>query len=60
MTNLLRVSRVNDRADFPVRSSTLYKWRHTKRYPELFVTLGGGLYINLDKLEELVRKGGTK
>ena len=51
MTNLLRVSRVNDRPDFPLRASTLYKWIHTKKHQELFVRLGGGVYVNLDKLD---------
>ncbi len=60
MTNLLRVSRVNDRPDFPLRASTLYKWIHKQRHPELFVRLGGAVYVNLDKLDEVIRKGGTK
>ncbi len=59
MTNLVRVSRVNDRPDFPLRASTLYKWRHLRKHPELFVELGGACYINLDKLDALIAKGGT-
>jgi len=60
MTNLLRVSRVNDRPDFPLRASTLYKWIHTRKHKELFVRLGGGVYVNLDKLDAIIAKGGTK
>lgn len=60
MANLLRVCRVNERPDFPLRASTLYKWIHTRKHPELFVRLGGAVYINLDKLDAMVLKGGIK
>ena len=59
MTNLLRVSRVNDRPDFPLRASTMYKWIHTKKHPELFTRMGGTVYVNLDKLDAIIAKGGT-
>lgn len=59
MANLLRVSKANETPGFPLRSSTLYKWLHTKRNPELFVRLGGAVYVNLDKLDAIVAKGGT-
>ncbi|HIJ75349.1 MAG TPA: hypothetical protein HPP81_01395 [Deltaproteobacteria bacterium] len=59
MTNLLRVSRVNDRPDFPLRASTLYNWLHVRKHPELFVQLGGPVYVNLDKPDTLVAKDGT-
>ena len=60
MAKLLRVSKVNDTPDFPLRASTLYKWIHTRKHPEFFVRLGGGVFVNLDKLDEVIRKGGTK
>jgi len=59
MTNLLRVSRVNDTPDFPLRASTLYKWIHTRKHQELFVRLGGAVFVDLDKLDALIAKGGT-
>jgi hypothetical protein len=60
MTNLLRISKVNQTPGFPLRASTCYKWLHTKKHPELFVRLGGAVFINVSKLDELIAKGGTK
>ena len=60
MANLLRLSKVNETPGFPLRASTLYKWVHVKKYPELFVRLGGAVYVNLDKLDSMVAEGGTK
>jgi hypothetical protein len=60
MTNLLRVSKVNETPGFPLRASTLYKWLHIRKHPELFTRLGGAVYVNLDKLDEVIRKGGTR
>lgn len=59
MTNLLRVSKVNEAPGFPLRKSTLYKWLHCGKHPELFVRLGGAVYVNLDKFDELIQNGGT-
>ena len=59
MTNLLRVSKVDERQDFPLRKSTLYSWLHHGKHPELFVRLGGAAFVNLDVLDDLIRKGGT-
>jgi hypothetical protein len=58
--NLLRLSKADQTTDFPLRTSTLYKWHHEKKCPELFVRLGGAVYVNLDKLDEVIGKGGTK
>ncbi|MGA2223743.1 MAG: hypothetical protein ABSH41_04785 [Syntrophobacteraceae bacterium] len=60
MTNLLRISKINSTPNFPIRASTAYKWIHTKKHPELFVRLGGAVYVNLDRLDEVIRKGGTR
>ena len=60
MANLLRLSKVNETPGFPLRASTLYKWVHVKKHPELFVRLGGAVYVNLDKLDAVISKGGTK
>lgn len=60
MANLLRVSHASRTPNFPLKSSTLYKWRHLRKHLELFVELGGACYINLDKLDSIVAKGGTK
>ena len=52
MRNLLRVSKISEQ-DFPISPSTLYKWRHTNKYPELFIKLGGFLFIDLSELDRL-------
>ncbi|MGO9687736.1 MAG: hypothetical protein ACLP2X_04185 [Syntrophobacteraceae bacterium] len=59
MANLLRVSHASRTSNFPLKSSTLYKWLHVKKHPELFVRLGGAVYVNLDKLDAIIAKGGT-
>jgi hypothetical protein len=51
MQNLMRVSKVQD---LPLERSTLYKWHHTQRCPEIFVKLGGALFVELDRLEQLI------
>ncbi len=58
--NLLRVSKVNDTPGFPLRASTLYKWIHTRKHPELFVRLGGAVFVNLTKLDAFISNGGTR
>jgi hypothetical protein len=60
MTNLLRISKVNETPGFPLRASTLYKWVHCRKHPELFVRLGGAVFVNVDRLNDLIRDGGTK
>jgi hypothetical protein len=60
MSNLIRISRVNEVPGFPLRASTLYKWVHVKKHPELFVRLGGAVFVNVNKLDELIAKGGTR
>lgn len=59
MTNLPRVSRVSDRADFPLRARSPYKWIYTKKHQEFFVRLGGAVSVSLDKLDTLLAKGST-
>ena len=59
MTNLLRVSKANKKPGFPLRAATLYKWIHTKKHPDLFVRLGGAVFVNLDRLDEVIGQGGT-
>ena len=60
LPNLLRVSKVDETPDFPLRKSTCYKWVHLRKHPELFVKIGGTQYVNLDKLDEIIKRGGTK
>ena len=60
MGNLLRISKVNKTPGFPLRASTLYKWLHCRPHPELFVRLGGAVFVNLDKLNQMIEAGGTQ
>jgi len=54
---LVRLSK----ADFlPLKRSTLYKWKHIGKYPELFVKLGGAVFVDLDYLEKIIETGRGK
>ena len=57
MKNLVRLSHVNKHPDIPLKASTLYKWRHTKRYPGLFVKVGGAVFVDLIELGKIVEAG---
>ena len=59
MQNLVRISKVNAKPGFPLRASTLYKWVHTRKHLDLFVRLGGAVFVNLDRFDELIENGGT-
>ena len=56
---LLRVSKVDKEPGFPLKKSTLYKWSSIGKFPWLFVRLGGALFVSLDKLDELIKVGGS-
>ena len=56
MSKLIRVSKAKEH-DVPVKRSTLYKWKHQKRYPEIFIKIGGFLFVDLDALEQLFESG---
>lgn len=55
---LLRVSQVKP-GQLPFAKTTLYKFRHLNRFPGLFVKLGG-LFVDLDVLDEIVEAGRIK
>jgi hypothetical protein len=57
MKNLVRLSKVNDHPDIPLKASTLYKWRHVKKYPGLFVKVGGAVFVDLNELGKIVEAG---
>lgn len=50
----VRVSKVETIQGFPFKKSTLYKWHHCRKYPELFVRFGRSLFIDLEKFWELM------
>ncbi len=58
--NLLRIAKVNNEPGFPLRAATMYKWRHLGKFPELFVQLGGAVYVDLDEFEKLIHAGRRK
>jgi hypothetical protein len=57
MKRLVRLSKINATPNFPIRAATAYKWRHVKRFPGLFIKLGGACFIDVDKLNELLERG---
>lgn len=56
MSNLIRIAKIKNIPDFPLRPATLYKWRTLKKHPEIFVTLGGCVFVDMNKLAELIEK----
>ena len=59
MQNLVRVSKANIEK-LPVRVSTLYKWKHLKKYPQLFIKVGGFLFVDVEALYKLFESGRQK
>lgn len=57
--NLMRVSRVKS-GELPFERTTLYKLRHLKKYPHLFIKIGGALFIDLDQLDRVIEQGRVK
>lgn len=57
MSDLVRLSQWND----PMFCrSTLYKWRHTGKFPGLFVKIGGAVFLDRAKLAEIAEAGRIK
>jgi hypothetical protein len=57
MNQLVRISKVNSIPNSPFRASTLYKWSHLKKYPGLFVKVGGALFVDLHVLNQIIERG---
>jgi hypothetical protein len=53
-SSLVRVSQAEG---LPLKKSTLYKWKHLNKHPELFVKLGGAVFVDLTVLGELIEQG---
>jgi hypothetical protein len=49
--------RVSQAKDLPFRPSTLFKWHHIGRYPELFSKVGHSLFVDVRKLAALFEAG---
>jgi hypothetical protein len=53
--DLVRISHVQKIPNFPLKRSTLYKWLHLGRHPELFVRLSNrAVFVDLAALERLI------
>ena len=59
MKNLVRIARANEHG-LPLKRSTLYKWLHIKKYPQMFIKLGGAVFVDLDKMNEILEAGRQK
>lgn len=45
-----------ERAKIPVKARTLYGWRSAGKKPEIFVKIGGKLFVNRKEFIEMVEK----
>jgi hypothetical protein len=50
-TNLCRIAKASG---LPFQKSTLYKWKHLGKYPQLFVKISGALFVDLKALADLI------
>ena len=59
MQNLIKVSQVRN---LPFKRQTFYKWFHTGKHLEIFLKFGGSLFVDVDRLEQLIEasRGGVK
>lgn len=56
MHDLIRLSKADETA-LPLKKSTLYKWKHLQKHPDLFVKLGSAVFIDLKMLNKLIEAG---
>jgi len=54
LSNVVRVSQWTHPG---IAKSTLYKHRHARKYPKLFIKFGGSLFVDLDVFNELLEAG---
>jgi hypothetical protein len=53
MQNLVRVSKAEG---LPFKRQTFYKFWHLKKHTEIFVKIEGSLFVDLDRLAQLIEK----
>lgn len=56
MDNLIRLSKAAP-GTLPLTKATLYKWKHLGKFPKMFVKIGGALFVDLNKLREIIEAG---
>lgn len=54
MEHLVRISKVKNIPNFPLKPSTLYKWRTLRKHKDLFVNLGGAVFVDMNRLARLM------
>ncbi len=57
LENLIRLSEANN---LPIKKSTLYKWSHFGKNPELFIKVNGMVFIDTLRLERFLDKHRTE
>ena len=56
MKNLVRLSKAIP-GTLSLAKATLYKWKHLGKFPQLFVKLGGALFVDLNELQKIIEAG---
>ncbi|GEM_PF-745054 len=59
MGKLLRLSKASEN-ELHFAKRTFYKWHHLQRYPELFVTMGRTVFIDMEALDGILEGGRQK
>ncbi|MBM4272900.1 MAG: hypothetical protein FJ134_00325 [Deltaproteobacteria bacterium] len=55
MKNLVRISEIPRLpTKLPFKAQTFYKWFHTGKHLEIFVKISGALFLDLERLEQLI------
>ncbi len=57
LENLIRLSKANN---LPIKKSTLYKWSHFGKNPELFIKVNGMVFIDVERLERFLDRHRTE
>lgn len=57
--NLVRIAKAAP-GILPFEKATFYKWHHLGLYPGIFIKLGGGLFVDLAALAEVMEAGRGK
>jgi hypothetical protein len=60
MDRYIRISKVNKMPGFPLRAATLYKWRTLRKFPQIFATFGGAVFVNLAEVEKIMKGSGGR
>ena len=56
--NIIPITEVPNK--IPIAEKTLRNWRYKGIYPQIFIKLGGKVFVDLDELERLVKRQKAK